>query len=47
MEEILKETCHLSRDQYGNYVIQHVLERGSEQERKQVRVLCCAYTCLR
>jgi len=36
MAEILKEACHLARDQYGNYVIQHVLEHGHEAERKQI-----------
>ncbi|KAF5843130.1 armadillo-type protein [Dunaliella salina] len=36
MMEILKEACHLARDQYGNYVIQHVLEHGQDSERKQI-----------
>lgn len=37
MADILKETCLLARDQYGNYVIQHVLEHGHDSERQQVR----------
>lgn len=31
-----QSTCQLAQDQYGNYVIQHVLEHGSPQERMQV-----------
>ena len=36
MDQILSNTCTLAKDQYGNYVIQHVLERGLESERQQV-----------
>jgi len=36
MAEILRETRHLTKDQYGNYVIQHVLQHGQEAEREQV-----------
>mmetsp|Transcript_21372 Transcript_21372/g.46751 ORF Transcript_21372/g.46751 Transcript_21372/m.46751 type:complete len:1134 (+) Transcript_21372:1-3402(+) len=36
MEEILQNTCQLAQDQYGNYVIQHVLEHGNSQERLRV-----------
>lgn len=38
MAEILRETCLLTKDQYGNYVIQHVLQHGQEAEREQVCV---------
>eukprot|EP00252_Welwitschia_mirabilis_P003361 TRINITY_DN13436_c0_g1_i1.p1 TRINITY_DN13436_c0_g1~~TRINITY_DN13436_c0_g1_i1.p1 ORF type:complete len:1053 (+),score=221.39 TRINITY_DN13436_c0_g1_i1:301-3459(+) len=33
MDEILQCVCALAQDQYGNYVIQHVLERGMPHER--------------
>ena len=36
MDEILSAALVLSKDQYGNYVIQHVLERGQPDERAQV-----------
>ena len=36
MAEILESTCHLAEDQYGNYVMQHVLEHGSPAERIQI-----------
>ena len=29
-------SCQLAQDQYGNYVIQHVLERGTAAERLQI-----------
>ncbi|KAK1415547.1 hypothetical protein QVD17_31330 [Tagetes erecta] len=34
MDEILKSINMLAQDQYGNYVIQHVLEHGKPHERK-------------
>ena len=30
MAEILASTCQLAEDQYGNYVMQHVLEHGTQ-----------------
>ena len=33
---LLQATCQLAQDQYGNYVIQHVLEHGAPAERLQV-----------
>uniref|UniRef100_A0A7N0TLU4 PUM-HD domain-containing protein n=1 Tax=Kalanchoe fedtschenkoi TaxID=63787 RepID=A0A7N0TLU4_KALFE len=33
MDEILRSVCKLAQDQYGNYVIQHVLEHGKPHER--------------
>ena len=30
MAEILASTCQLAEDQYGNYVMQHVLEHGMQ-----------------
>ncbi|CAM8972798.1 unnamed protein product [Rhodiola kirilowii] len=33
MDEILRSVCMLAQDQYGNYVIQHVLEHGKPLER--------------
>eukprot|EP00271_Cylindrocystis_brebissonii_P000813 TRINITY_DN10_c1_g1_i1.p1 TRINITY_DN10_c1_g1~~TRINITY_DN10_c1_g1_i1.p1 ORF type:complete len:1432 (-),score=352.25 TRINITY_DN10_c1_g1_i1:840-5135(-) len=36
MEEILRSTCTLAQDQYGNYVVQHVLERGTRSERSEI-----------
>eukprot|EP00249_Psilotum_nudum_P021886 c28290_g2_i2 orf=922-4299(-) len=36
MEEILSATCSLAQDQYGNYVVQHVLEHGSPHERSEI-----------
>jgi hypothetical protein len=30
-------TVQLAQDQYGNYVIQHVVEQGRPHERNQVR----------
>ncbi|KAK8928622.1 hypothetical protein KSP39_PZI017497 [Platanthera zijinensis] len=36
VDEILQSACILAQDQYGNYVTQHVLERGSSQERSQI-----------
>ncbi|KAJ7547820.1 hypothetical protein O6H91_08G105300 [Diphasiastrum complanatum] len=35
MEEILSATCSLAQDQYGNYVVQHVLEHGRPLERSE------------
>ncbi|KAL5141103.1 Pumilio 5 [Glycine soja] len=36
VDEILESVCALAQDQYGNYVTQHVLERGKPQERSQI-----------
>ncbi|XP_058099325.1 pumilio homolog 2-like isoform X2 [Magnolia sinica] len=36
MDEILQCVCMLAQDQYGNYVIQHVLERGKSHERSSI-----------
>lgn len=33
VDEILESVCSLAQDQYGNYVTQHVLERGKPPER--------------
>ncbi|KAL6343159.1 hypothetical protein AAG906_020948 [Vitis piasezkii] len=36
VDEILESICSLAQDQYGNYVTQHVLERGKPHERSQI-----------
>ncbi|KAK8506784.1 hypothetical protein V6N13_065907 [Hibiscus sabdariffa] len=36
IDEILDASCDLSQDQYGNYVTQHVLERGKSNERGRI-----------
>ncbi|XP_075673120.1 pumilio homolog 6, chloroplastic-like [Castanea sativa] len=36
VDEILESVCTLAQDQYGNYVTQHVLERGKPHERSQI-----------
>ncbi|KAK1298977.1 hypothetical protein QJS10_CPB14g01612 [Acorus calamus] len=36
MDEILKCVCMLAQDQYGNYVVQHVLEHGKPHERSAI-----------
>ncbi|OEL36409.1 Pumilio-like protein 5 [Dichanthelium oligosanthes] len=36
IDEILESACILAQDQYGNYVTQHVLERGKDHERSQI-----------
>ncbi|KAF9612454.1 hypothetical protein IFM89_000202 [Coptis chinensis] len=36
VDEILESACELAEDQYGNYVTQHVLERGRPHERSQI-----------
>lgn len=36
MEEILRATTTLAQDQYGNYVVQHVLEHGQPAEKKDI-----------
>ncbi|KAL3523846.1 hypothetical protein ACH5RR_016680 [Cinchona calisaya] len=33
MDEIMQSVCMLAQDQYGNYVVQHVLEHGKPEER--------------
>ncbi|CAI0410055.1 unnamed protein product [Linum tenue] len=36
VDEILESAFHLAQDQYGNYVTQHVLERGEARERSEI-----------
>ncbi|XVE98819.1 hypothetical protein REPUB_Repub03eG0141300 [Reevesia pubescens] len=36
VDEILESVCALAQDQYGNYVTQHVLERGKPEERSKI-----------
>ncbi|KAK9715479.1 hypothetical protein RND81_06G167900 [Saponaria officinalis] len=36
VDEILESVCTLAQDQYGNYVTQHVLEKGKPRERTQI-----------
>ncbi|XP_061363708.1 pumilio homolog 2-like [Gastrolobium bilobum] len=36
MDEILRCVCMLAQDQYGNYVVQHVLEHGKPHERSAI-----------
>ncbi|KAK4277940.1 hypothetical protein QN277_015857 [Acacia crassicarpa] len=36
MDEILQSVCMLAQDQYGNYVVQHVLEYGKPHERSAI-----------
>ncbi|XP_042376883.1 pumilio homolog 1-like isoform X1 [Zingiber officinale] len=36
MDEIMQSVCDLAQDQYGNYVIQHVLRHGKPEERSVI-----------
>ncbi|KAI3987076.1 hypothetical protein MKX01_036866, partial [Papaver californicum] len=36
MDEIFQSVCMLAQDQYGNYVVQHVLEHGKPHERTAI-----------
>ncbi|KAG8049761.1 hypothetical protein GUJ93_ZPchr0009g1041 [Zizania palustris] len=36
IDEILQSACNLAQDQYGNYVMQHILENGNDHERGQI-----------
>ncbi|CAA0806383.1 Pumilio homolog 4 [Striga hermonthica] len=36
MGEIMSSVCKLAQDQYGNYVIQHVVQHGKPQERSAI-----------
>ncbi|RZR72757.1 hypothetical protein BHM03_00016582 [Ensete ventricosum] len=36
MDEIRQSVCILAQDQYGNYVIQHVLQHGRQEERSDI-----------
>ncbi|KAK4743094.1 hypothetical protein SAY87_001095 [Trapa incisa] len=36
MDEIMQSVCMLAQDQYGNYVVQHVLEHGKPHERSAI-----------
>eukprot|EP00959_Pyramimonas_sp_CCMP1952_P287778 6018350-Pyramimonas_sp.AAC.1 len=36
MAEILGHVCQLAQDQYGNYVVQHVLEHGQWDEKMEI-----------
>lgn len=46
MTEVLSATCQLAQDQYGNYVVQHVLERGAPADRTTVEPWHCATSSL-
>ena len=36
MEEIVKKAVDLAQDQFGNYVVQHVLEHGKETHKASI-----------
>lgn len=36
MEELHQTTERLVQDQYGNYVVQHVLEHGSHDDKSKI-----------
>ncbi|KAF3609091.1 hypothetical protein DY000_02051001 [Brassica cretica] len=36
MEEIMHSVCTLAQDQYGNYVIQHIIKHGKPQEQSEI-----------
>ncbi|KAE9589896.1 putative armadillo-like helical, nucleic acid binding NABP, pumilio domain-containing protein [Lupinus albus] len=36
MDEIMQSICNLAQDQYGNYVIQHIIQHGKSHERTAV-----------
>ncbi|KAG8057256.1 hypothetical protein GUJ93_ZPchr0002g26038 [Zizania palustris] len=36
IDEILPSACMLAQDQYGNYVMQHILEKGNDHVRGQI-----------
>ncbi|ESQ49031.1 hypothetical protein EUTSA_v10019985mg [Eutrema salsugineum] len=36
MEEIMQSVCTLAQDQYGNYVIQHIIQHGKPHERSEI-----------
>jgi pumilio RNA-binding family len=36
MEEIMDSVCTLAQDQYGNYVIQHIIQHGKPHERSEI-----------
>ncbi|CAH2054217.1 unnamed protein product, partial [Thlaspi arvense] len=36
MEEIMHSVCTLAQDQYGNYVIQHIIQHGKPHERSEI-----------
>ncbi len=36
MNEIIKKAVDLAKDQYGNYVVQHVFEHGKEQYKEKI-----------
>ncbi|CAN7117270.1 pumilio homolog 4 [Brassica rapa] len=36
MEEIMNSVCTLAQDQYGNYVIQHIIQHGKPHERTEI-----------
>ncbi|XP_073121715.1 pumilio homolog 4 [Henckelia pumila] len=36
MDEIMSSVCNLALDQFGNYVIQHVLQHGKPHERAEI-----------
>merc|ERR1712146_355533 len=39
LEHILEQLFTLCREQYGNYVVQHVLEHGRDKDKKRVVAL--------
>ena len=40
LDEILKHADRLSRDQYGNYVVQHILQFGTVKARRDILQIC-------
>ena len=36
LSELLNDTERLLREEYGNYVIQHILEHGSQEAKSQI-----------
>ncbi|KAL5206773.1 hypothetical protein ABZP36_034982 [Zizania latifolia] len=36
LEEVIDEVCYLSKDQYANYVVQHILQHGKARMRSAV-----------
>ena len=36
LEELHQQTDHLVHDQYGNYVVQHVLEHGQPEDKTKI-----------
>lgn len=36
LKELLKSTLNLVQDQYGNYVVQHILEHGKSEDKEEI-----------